>query len=393
MASSNLFQTVRCCKSQKGVPGLLSGVRQLLASLCPIGNLTFLGFSIDQATFALGQKIRQAPSEQAYVSQPETEAAQRAYNRFLQKVPAEDLFSLLISRLPEKFFSGPGTIWILDDTPLRKSGHRMEKAGKFHHNGAFFHGYELPVLVSQSVEGIFPLGFALKGKDCPSKIDFSKNLLEAALNCGFLPDFLVFDTWFTAVELLAFADEKNLRFVGPLKMNRILFLNGRKTSPKKLLKKLDHRTYQSFDVTLSNGRNYRLVTFRRLLSSGKTQVEFLLTNDWVSPPKIIAQAYLKRWGIETFFRSAKQSFALEKFHNRSWSVIQLHLAFTFCAMLLVAYLRSLFELLAGKSLAFVRTFGFFKRVRIVLKTSNNLSMVVWHTIPNPLYFKRFGLCS
>jgi hypothetical protein len=33
-------------------------------------------------------------------------------------------------------------------------------------------------------------------------------------------------------------------------MNRILFLNGRKTSPKKLLKKLDHRTYQSFDVTL-----------------------------------------------------------------------------------------------------------------------------------------------
>jgi len=61
--------------------------------------------------------------------------------------------------------------------------------------------------------------------------------------------------------------------------------------------------------------------------------------------------------------------------------------------LLVAYLRSLFELLAGKSLAFVRTFGFFKRVRIVLKTSNNLSMVVWHTIPNPLYFKRFGLCS
>jgi len=174
MASSNLFQTVRCCKSQKGVPGLLSGVRQLLASLCPIGNLTFLGFSIDQATFALGQKIRQAPSEQAYVSQPETEAAQRAYNRFLQKVPAEDLFSLLISRLPEKFFSGPGTIWILDDTPLRKSGHRMEKAGKFHHNGAFFHGYELPVLVSQSVEGIFLWGSPSRERIAPPRLIFPK---------------------------------------------------------------------------------------------------------------------------------------------------------------------------------------------------------------------------
>jgi len=113
----------------------------------------------------------------------------------------------------------------------------------------------------------------------------------------------------------------------------------------------------------------------------------------VSPPKIIAQAYLKRWGIETFFRSAKQSFALEKFHNRSWSVIQHHLAFTFWCHVVGGLPSIPVRVARRQSLAFVRTFGFFKRVRIVLKTSNNLSMVVWHTIPNPLYFKRFGLCS
>jgi hypothetical protein len=349
-----------------------------------------MGLSADQATFALGQKIRPCPSEAAYVSQPETESSQRSYNRFLQKAPAQDLFSLLISRLPGHLFSGPGTTWILDDTPLKKSGHRMEKAGKFHHNSAFYNGYELPVLVSRSSHGVVPLGSALKGKNCPSKIDLSKNLLEEALNRGFSPDFLVFDAWFTVAELLAFADEKGLPFIGPPKMNRVLYINDRKTSPRKLRKKLGKQPFHSFEVSLSNGRTYRLVVFRRKLSSRKTKLEFLLTNDWVSSPEAIAKAFLKRWGIEPFFREAKQSFALEKFHNRSWQAIINHLAFSFCAMLLVAYLRSLFDSLKEKSLAFVRTFAFFKRIRLILKAANGFSMTAWQTLPNPLYFKRLG---
>lgn len=185
MARSNLFQVVKSRKSQKGVPELLTGVHQLLGSLCPSRTLAAIGLCAEKAVFALGQKIRQAPSEQAYVSQPETESAQRAYNRFLQKASAQELLSLLISRVPKKFFSGSEAIWGLDDTPLKKSGPHMEKAGKFYHNGVFYHGYELPVLVSHTSQGVFPLGFALKGKNCPSKIELSKNLLQAALNRGF----------------------------------------------------------------------------------------------------------------------------------------------------------------------------------------------------------------
>lgn len=393
MARSNLFQVVKSRKSEKGVPSLLSGVHQLLRSVCPSGNLAALGLSAEQAAFALGQKIRPCLSEAAYVSQPETESSQRSYNRFLQKAPAQDLLSLLISRLPDNLFSGPGTTWILDDTPLKKSGLRMDKAGKFRHNGAFYHGYELPVLVSRSSNGVVPLGFSLKGKNCPSKIDLSKNLLEDALNRGFSPDFLVFDAWFTVAELLSFADEKGISFIGPLKTNRILFIKGRKTSPKKLGKKLEKRPFHSFEASLSNGRTYRLVVFKRRFSSRKTKLEFLLTNDWIASPEAIAKAYLRRWGIEPFFRESKQSFALEKFHNRSWKAIINHLAFSFCAMLLVAYLRSLFGSLKEKSLAFVRTFAVFKRVRLILKASNGFSMTVWQTLPNPLYFKHFGLHS
>lgn len=393
MAHSNLFQIVQSRKSQKGVPELLKGVSQLFSSLCPLGDLSALGISLEKAVLAIGQKMRSGPSESAYVSQPDIETAQRAYNRLLHKAPAVGLLDQMITRLPEHFFSGAGIIWSLDDTPLKKSGPSMEKSGKFHHNGAFYHGYELPVLVSQSSHGLFPLGFALKGKNCPSKIDLSKSLLEAALNQGFSPDFLVFDAWFTVAQLLTFADERNLRFVGALKRNRILYLHGRKTSPKKLLKKLAGYAYSSFEVTLSNDRVYRLVSFRRKLSSHKTHIEFLLTNDWVSSAQTIAKAYLRRWGIETFFRAAKQSFALEKFHNRSWNAIQNHLAFSLCAMLLVAYLRSMFESLKEKSLAFVRTFAFFKRIRITLKSPNGLELLTWQTLPNPLYFQRFALHS
>ncbi len=113
----------------------------------------------------------------------------------------------------------------------------------------------------------------------------------------------------------------------------------------------------------------------------------------VSSAKKIARAYLKRWGIETLFRASKQSFSLENFHNRTLSAIQNHITLSLCAILLVAYLRSLFKPLREMSFAFVRRVAFFKRIRLVLKTSNGLVLMAWQTIPNPLYFKRFGLAS
>lgn len=62
-------------------------------------------------------------------------------------------------------------------------------------------------------------------------------------------------------------------------------------------------------------------------------------------------------------------------------------------MLLVAYLRSLFETLKEKFPAFVRAFALFKQIRLVSKAANDFSMTTWQTLTNPLYFKRFGFHS
>jgi len=178
-----------------------------------------------------------------------------------------------------------------------------------------------------------------------------------------------------------------------LKKNRVLWFNGRRHHLDYFLKKTADKTYASFFVALKNGQSMRLVVFRRRLKSGRIQVEFLLTNDMDSSAKKIARAYLKRWGIETLFRASKQTFSLENFHNRNLSAIQNHITLSLCAILLVAYLRSLFKSLQGKSFAFVRRVAFFKRIRLTLRAVDGFIMSAWQTVPNPFYFRRFGVVS
>jgi len=394
MAKSNLLQIVASRQGKFTVPQQLGGIEKILVSLGIPSQAEKWGMDFSLLVLGIGQKLMSAVSEAAFLAEVGLSDLQRRFNRFLNKDWGQDLLCEVLERIPASCFKDPQSVLALDDSPAKKSGKKMPGAKKFFHNGLFYHGYELVTLVFSGVKGVFPLGSALKTQTSPSKIKLACHLIEKAISMGFSPGWVVFDSWYTVKKLIDFLVGKGWRFVGPLKKNRVLWCNGRRHHLKYFLKKSLDRTYSSFFVSLKkNGPLFRLVVFRRRLKkSGKIQIEYLLTNDLVSANKKIAKAYLKRWDIETIFRAGKQTFSLEKFHNRSLQAIQNHIALSFCAIVLVAYFKTLFESLKGKSLAFVR------RVAFLLKTQHVfgvgwLKMTFVAVRPNPLYFKRFGVVS
>jgi hypothetical protein len=393
MAKLNLLQIATARKGKFSAPQELEGVEKMLVSFGLCNQAKEWGMDFSLLVFGIGQKLLQAVSETAFLAELELSGLQKRFNRFLRKNGGENLLPWLLQHLPKKCLQDPDGVLILDDTPLQKSGKKMPGAKKFFHNGQFFHGYELLTLIFSGEKGLFPLGSSLKTKTSLSKITMACHLIEQTLSLGFSPRWIVFDSWYTVKKLLDFIILKGLRFVGPLKKNRVLWFQGRRHHLDYFLKKSQGRTYCAFLISLKkNEQVLRLVVFQRRLKSGKIQTEFLLTNDLTSAAKKIAKVYLKRWGIETLFRAGKQTFSLEKFHNRNFQAIQNHIAFSLCAMVLVAFMKTLFKSLRGKSLAFVRRVAFFKKITVTIGT-RWCALKAFAIRPNPLYFKRFGVVA
>lgn len=389
MANTNLLEIVRIRKQELRIPQEMEGVRKMLESLGLKEKLTAAGIHFTLVLIGIGQKLRKAISEVSFLTLWGLSSFQRRYNRFLHQTQAGVVFSTLLETLPRSIFSDPKGVWILDDSPLPKSGKKMQGAKKFYHNGSFFHGYELPALVYSGKAGNFPLDFALKTKSSASKLALSIDMLEKTLEILPKPRWVLFDSWFTVKPLLNFLFAKTLQFIGPVKSNRKFVYRGRLYHAKDFIRLAKHAPYADFQVACSWCAKLRLVVFRRKLSSKKIRYELLLTNDFSSTPRQISKAYLRRWTIETVFRAAKQSFGLNHFHNRSLAACLSHITFTFCALLLVAYLKSLFPSLKQKSLAWIRAFVFFVRKLCRTLLPSGLRVETTLICPNYRYFKRF----
>lgn len=65
----------------------------------------------------------------------------------------------------------------------------------------------------------------------------------------------------------------------------------------------------------------------------------LLTNNFFSPPLVIAQLYTKRWQVELFFKWIKQHLRLRAFYGRSENSVRCQIWSAICAYLLVAILK------------------------------------------------------
>ena len=393
MAKFSLVKSSRVSKQKIPIPPIpqeLEGVNNILESLGLKDKFTAMGMDFTMVLLGIGQKLLKSTSEISFLANCGLISMQRRFNRFLHKTQGEIVFSTLLKSLPAKIFCDPCGVLILDDSPLPKSGKKMHGAKKLYHNG-FFHGYELLTLAYSCASGVFPVAFSLKTKFSASKLTLGAEILNKVLEILPVPRWVVFDSWYTVKPLLEPLIAMKLLFIGAVKNNYKFIYRGRVYHARDFIRLASKARYACFDVSCAWCSRLRLIVFRRKLSSGKFRYEILLTNDFTTSARKIAMAYLRRWNIETTFRTFKQSFALNEFHNRNLTAIVNHIAFSFCALLLVAYLKSLFHSLRLKSHAWIRTFVFFARKLCRILLPSGLSIETKLICPNYRYFKRFGV--
>ena len=144
--------------------------------------------------FGKWKKLRKTASKASFLNLWGFDSFPRRYNRLLNQLQTEIVFSTLLNSLPLRIFSDPKGVMISDDSPLPKSGKKMQAAKKLYHNGSFFHGYELPALDYSGAAGNFPLALALKTKSSSSKLALSMQMIEKSLQILPPPRGVLFDS-------------------------------------------------------------------------------------------------------------------------------------------------------------------------------------------------------
>jgi hypothetical protein len=192
-----------------------------------------------------------------------------------------------------------------------------------------------------------------------NKIGLAKELISDAIHKNIAFSSIVFDSWYTAADMLEFIDSKSLHFAAEVKSNRSIrithpqskvwqYLKASDIIP--LIKKFYPHKLKSVNIPQKNGKHKDLLTytFQSKLKncSAPIQVVFifnkwsdkddknyhvLITNKLNMPAKEIILTYLLRWGIEESFRELKDSFCFDQYQVRHQEQIRRHWIMSFLA--------------------------------------------------------------
>lgn len=190
-----------------------------------------------------------------------------------------------------------------------------------------------------------------------TKISLARQLVEKAVERGLLFDWVLFDGWYLAPELLVTLQRLNKDWISILKHNRnletqslrlrnkegnLLSFDAPQIKVKDLVPLIpqnaykpilmDNRTYYTFTMTAhipSLGKVRLVVSFDNPELQGNAVV--LVTNRADCSAKHIISTYLLRWPIETFYQDGKQLLGLDEYCMRTAQAFQKHWSLVFVA--------------------------------------------------------------
>ena len=167
--------------------------------------------------------------------------------------------------------------------------------------GKVVFGMNVVLLIWTDGERKIPIGLRIWKKGGRSKVKLAKDLLRVARKNGLSPEYVLFDSWYAATELLNLLDQFGWKYIGGVKRNRLLDEEridklfhhrfGRRTG---YLRKVDHQV-----LIVKNGKKY------------------YLTNAVTQTSRQIRLAYKRRQQIEETFRLLKQEFGWGKCRART----------------------------------------------------------------------------
>lgn len=289
---------------------------------------------------------------------------QSAMNNFLTDSPWDDeefsrvRYGFVRTRL-EELGLGDG-ILIIDDTISHHVGKHMDGAG-WHYDaseGKSMWGHQLVTshYVRQWLS--LPLDFKIyikeeqAGENFRTKHELAMELIEQAMEHGISFSCVVFDTWYFSVEFVRFVEKRGKDWVTRAKDNRLVLEGGmwvslsewvkglsKENFDRVLLKRGDgsKEAYLACSVTVRmkgfEGRKLRLVvSYEEKKFEKREDPYFYCSNNLNWENHRIMRTYARRFGIDAFYKDAKQNLGLEEYELRKIKGVSRHLN-----MILVAH--------------------------------------------------------
>ena len=266
---------------------------------------------------------------------------------------------------------GPGdTVYlVLDDTQKRKRGKLMAAVSKIflHAEKVYANGHTIlgAALIYRGV--ILPCAVKLwasrdscrksqSESDAIDRLDFRTLTgmaadVVAALQ---LPEaarpIVMFDSYYLCHEVAQACEQRGWKYVGVAKKNRNFFPDGRPCDRRKLGtygREVLRRDGRSVSV---RGKKHRLAErIGHLKHLGRVKLVFsrrprdaawvcLVTNETRWSMSTVLSHYLRRWGIEVFFKMSKQNLGLGDYHLLRYRGIERYLCLVLIAHLLLTHL-------------------------------------------------------
>lgn len=199
------------------------------------------------------------------------------------------LWELFASRMINQ-----GGYLVLDDTTWQRQTKASEAVAKVWSSsvGGVRLGCQVVLLIWTDGKRKVPVACRLWQKGGKSKVELAQEMLREAAKRGIHPNYVLFDSWYTAKAILNDLSELGWRYVARIKSNRLL-------SGERLSKKWHQRFGQA------TGRLKKVDQEVRVIKDGK---RYFVTNDLNLKPARIKRQYGKRQQIEETFRLLKQEF-------------------------------------------------------------------------------------
>ena len=199
------------------------------------------------------------------------------------------LWDLLASHLVKA-----GGYLVLDDTTWERWAKHSEAVSWVWSSSAGHITQGMQVVVPIWTDGYWkvPIGMRLWRKGEKSKIELASEMLTEAAKRGLQPNYVLFDSWYTARSLLNRMAELGWKYVARIKSNRLL--DGESIGRKW------HQRYGQ-----ATGHLKRVEQRVGIIKDGR---RFFVTNDLEIKPAQVKQHYRVRQQIEETFRLLKQEF-------------------------------------------------------------------------------------
>lgn len=180
------------------------------------------------------------------------------------------------------------------------------------------------------------------GKEDPefrSKLDFAKELIQEARDKNIPFDYCVFDSWYSASDVLTFIHEKGLHFISEMKSDRKFYFKNPESQKGYFMQRdelvllVRKHFWHKVRVLRHRGQWLSVYAFQTRLKkthfpvkaflvigglseNDERDIRLIITNDLTVSHRKAVLTYLERWAIERLFRELKDSLCFDHYQVR-----------------------------------------------------------------------------